>query len=213
MAIKPKTLIQVMVWDLPLRIFHWSLVIGVLGAYITAELGGSLIDWHGYFGALVLGLLIFRLIWGVVGTAHARFINFLPSPARLQSYLQGQWQGLGHNPLGVCAVFAILGAVLFVAASGLFANDDIAFQGSWAHLIDKARSDKISAWHSLSFDALIVLIALHLAAIGYYLWIKHQNLVLPMLTGNKLSAESSPQTLDNYLEFTQKLRSPQSNND
>ncbi len=200
MAIKPKTLIQVMVWDLPLRIFHWSLVIGVLGAYITAELGGSLIDWHGYFGALVLGLLIFRLIWGVVGTAHARFINFLPSPARLQSYLQGQWQGLGHNPLGVCAVFAILGAVLFVAASGLFANDDIAFQGSWAHLIDKARSDKISAWHSLSFDALIVLIALHLAAIGYYLWIKHQNLVLPMLTGNKLSAESSPQTLDNYLK-------------
>ena len=200
MAIKPKTLIQVMVWDLPLRIFHWSLVIGVLGAYITAELGGSLIDWHGYFGALVLGLLIFRLIWGVVGTAHARFINFLPSPARLQSYLQGQWQGLGHNPLGVCAVFAILGAVLFVAASGLFANDDIAFQGSWAHLIDKARSDKISAWHSLSFDALIVLIALHLAAIGYYLWIKHQNLVLPMLTGNKLSEESSPQTLDNYLK-------------
>ena len=148
----------------------------------------------------MLGLLIFRLIWGVVGTAHARFINFLPSPARLQSYLQGQWQGLGHNPLGVCAVFAILGAVLFVAASGLFANDDIAFQGSWAHLIDKARSDKISAWHSLSFDALIVLIALHLAAIGYYLWIKHQNLVLPMLTGNKLSAESSPQTLDNYLK-------------
>ena len=68
MAIKPKTLIQVMVWDLPLRIYHWLLVVGVLGAYITAELGGSLIDWHGYFGVLVLGLLIFRLIWGFVGS-------------------------------------------------------------------------------------------------------------------------------------------------
>ncbi len=200
MDLKPKTLIQVMVWDLPLRIFHWLLVLGVLGAYITAELGGALIDWHGYFGALVLGLLIFRLIWGFVGTAHARFINFLPSPARLQSYLQGQWQGEGHNPLGALAVFAILGAVFFVASSGLFANDDIAFQGTWVHLIDKALSDKISAWHSLSFDGLTLLIALHLAAIGFYRWYKQQNLVLPMLTGKKLLAESTPHTLDNYLK-------------
>ena len=76
MAIKPKTLIQVMVWDLPLRIFHWSLVIGVLGAYITAELGGSLIDWHGYFGALVLGLLIFRLIWGGCGNCSCAIYKF-----------------------------------------------------------------------------------------------------------------------------------------
>lgn len=199
MDLKPKTPIAVVVWDLPLRIFHWLLVVGVLGAYITAKLGGSLIDWHGYFGVLVLGLLIFRLIWGVVGTVHARFASFLPTPARLQAYLAGRWHGEGHNPLGALAVFAILGAVLLVAGSGLFANDDIAFQGTWANLIDKAFSDTLSAWHSLAFDVLTVLIALHLAAIGFYRWHKQQNLVLPMLTGKKLLAESDTSTSDNYL--------------
>jgi cytochrome b len=199
MDLKPKTSIPVVVWDLPLRIFHWLLVVGVLGAYITAKLGGSLIDWHGYFGVLVLGLLIFRLIWGVIGTFHARFANFIPTPARLLSYINGNWQGVGHNPLGALAVFAILATTLFVTGSGLFANDDIAFQGTWSNLVDKALTDTISAWHSLAFDVLLVLIVLHLATIGFYLWHKKQNLVLPMLTGKKLLVESETNTSDNCL--------------
>jgi cytochrome b len=199
MNLKPKTSIPVVVWDLPLRIFHWLLVVGVLGAYITATLGGSLIDWHGYFGVLVLGLLLFRLIWGVVGTFHARFANFMPTPARLQSYLDGRWQGVGHNPLGAFAVFTILATALFIAGSGLCANDDIAFQGTWANIIDKTLSDTLSAWHSLAFDVLSVLIVLHLVAIGFYRWHKQQNLVLPMLTGKKLLTESDANTADNCL--------------
>ncbi len=200
MDLKPKTPITVVVWDLPLRIFHWLLVVGVLGAYITATLGGSLIDWHGYFGVLVLGLLLFRLIWGFAGTFHARFANFIPTPARLLSYINGQWQGAGHNPLGALAVFAILITALFIASSGLFANDDIAFQGTWSNLVDKALSDTLSAWHSLAFDVLLVLIVLHLAAIGFYRWHKKQNLVLPMLTGKKLLAQSETNTSENCLK-------------
>jgi cytochrome b len=200
MDLKPKTSITVMVWDLPLRIFHWLLVVGVLGAYITATLGGSLIDWHGYFGVLVLGLLLFRLIWGFAGTFHARFANFIPTPARLLSYINGQWQGVGHNPLGALAVFAILITALFIASSGLFANDDIAFQGTWSNLIDKALSDTLSAWHSLAFDVLSVLIVLHIAAIGFYRWHKQQNLVLPMLTGKKRLFQSESNTSENCLK-------------
>lgn len=193
MALETKPRIAVLIWDLPLRIFHWLLVVAVLAAYSTAKQGGSLIDWHGYFGVLVLALLLFRLIWGVVGTIHARFASFLPTPAQLQAYLAGRWQGHGHNPLGGLAVLAMLATLFVVVGSGLFANDDIAFQGPWANLIDKAASDTLSAWHSLSFDALTVLIIVHLAALGFYRWHKQQNLVLPMLTGKKLLAETDAQ--------------------
>ena len=85
--------VKVEVWDLPLRLFHWSTVIAVLVAVITGEYGGgALADWHGRAGALVMGLLLFRLIWGFTGTTHARFANFFPTPARLASYLKGEWK-------------------------------------------------------------------------------------------------------------------------
>src|SRR5688572_2400570 len=91
----------VQVWDLPLRIFHWALMISILAAYVTAEFGGS--EWarvHGWIGSFVLALLVFRVIWGFIGTQHARFLSFIPTPARVAAYLNGRWQGAGHNPLG-----------------------------------------------------------------------------------------------------------------
>lgn len=185
MSLNEKEPEVIQVWDLPLRLFHWLLVLGVLGAYVTAQYGGSLIDWHGRFGALVLGLLIFRVIWGFTGTPHARFASFVPTPARIVSYLNGDWHGQGHTPIGGLAVFALLSILLFLAFTGLFANDDIAFQGPWFHLVDKPVSDSISVWHSKAFDILTVLILLHLAAIGFYQQFKKRNLVKPMLTGNK----------------------------
>jgi cytochrome b len=178
--------VTIQVWDLPLRLFHWLLALSVLSAIVTGELGGNLIDWHGRIGVLILGLLVFRIIWGFVGTTHARFANFFPTPARIAAYLKGKWQGHGHNPLGALSVIALLGVLAAVVVTGLFANDDIAFHGPLFNLVDKSLSDKLSGLHSLSFDALIVLIPLHLAAIIFYARVKKHNLVAPMLTGKKV---------------------------
>ena len=178
--------VTIQVWDLPLRIFHWLLALSVLAAIVTGELGGNLIDWHGRIGVLILGLLVFRIIWGFFGTTHSRFANFFPTPAKIKAYLTGQWQGHGHNPLGALSVIALLGVVAAVVGTGLFANDDIAFYGPLFNLVDKPLSDKLSGLHSLSFDVLAGLLVLHIAAIIFYARVKKDNLVAPMLTGKKV---------------------------
>lgn len=178
--------VSIKVWDLPLRVFHWLMALAVLSAVITGELGGNLIDWHGRIGLLLLGLLVFRLIWGFIGSTHARVASFFPTPARIAAYLKGQWQGIGHNPLGALSALALLGALAMLVVTGLFANDDIAFQGPLFSLITKDFSDKLSGWHALSFNALMVLVPLHLAAIVYYARVKKHNLLVPMLTGKKV---------------------------
>ncbi|WP_442498019.1 cytochrome b/b6 domain-containing protein [Methylobacter sp. sgz302048] len=173
------------IWDWPLRLFHWLLVIAVVGAYVTGKLGGDLTDWHGRIGGLILGLLIFRIIWGFVGTTHARFVNFFPTFGRLAAYFKGNWHGVGHNPVGALSVLALLAVLTVLAATGLFANDDIAFEGPLFSLIDKSLSDKLSGIHALALDVLMGLLALHLAAIAFHQLVKKNNLVLPMLTGRK----------------------------
>lgn len=181
--------ISIQVWDLPLRLLHWLLVLAVLAAFITGELGGSLTDWHGRIGELVLGLLVFRLVWGFAGTTHARFSSFFPTPARVIAYLKGRWQGIGHNPLGALSVIAFLGLIGAQVVTGLFANDDIAFQGPLSNLIDKELSESLTGWHSLLFNGLAALIVLHIAAVGFHFKIKKNNLVRPMLTGQKVVPE------------------------
>lgn len=177
--------VSVPIWDWPLRLFHWLLVLAVVGAYTTGKLGGNLTDWHARFGSLILGLLVFRLIWGFIGTTHARFANFFPTVSRLIAYVKGEWQGVGHNPAGALAVIALLSTLIFLVATGLFANDDIAFEGPLFHLIDKEVSDKLSGLHSSAFDILLGLVGVHVAAIVFYQRVKKTNLVLPMLTGKK----------------------------
>jgi cytochrome b len=177
--------VNVHIWDWPLRLFHWLLVLAVIGAYTTGKLGGNLTDWHARFGSLILGLLVFRLIWGFIGSTHARFASFFPTFSRLAAYIKGEWQGVGHNPVGALAVIALLGTLIFLVATGLFANDDIAFEGPLFNLIDKDLSDKLSGWHSLAFNLLLGLVGLHVTAIVFYQRVKKTNLVLPMLTGKK----------------------------
>ncbi len=176
---------RIKVWDLPLRIFHWLLVAAVSAAFVTGELGGALQDWHGRIGVAVLGLLVFRLAWGLVGSHHARFSTFFPTPGRVRAYIKGEWQGHGHNPLGALSVLALLGVLATLVSTGLFANDDIAFEGPMVGLISKDLSDQVSYWHSLIFNVLAGLVVLHVAAITFYLKVKKTNLVLPMLTGEK----------------------------
>lgn len=177
--------VTIQVWDLPLRLFHWLLALAVTASVVTGELGGNLIDWHGRIGVFVVGLLVFRIVWGFIGSTHARFANFFPTPAKIAVYLKGQWQGHGHNPLGALSVLALLGTLAALVGTGLFANDDIAFQGPLSILVDKSLSDRLSGLHALSFNALIVLVPLHLAAIAFYIRVRKHNLVAPMLTGKK----------------------------
>src|SRR5690349_7004915 len=112
----------VQVWDLPLRIFHWGLVLAIAAAYATGGFGGSeLANWHGRIGAFVRALLVFRVIWGFIGAQNARFPNFVPTPARVAAYLKGAWRGVGHNPLGALSVIALLLLVAAQVFTGLFA--------------------------------------------------------------------------------------------
>ena len=176
---------EVRVWDLPLRLFHWLLALAVTGALVSGQIGGNLMVWHGRLGVLVAGLLGFRLAWGLVGSTHARFASFVRGPAAIRAYLQGTWHGLGHNPLGALSVLGMLAALGLQTASGLFGNDDIAFQGPLYPLVSKDTSDWVTGLHRKGFWLILLLITTHLAAIVFYLKMRGDNLIHPMITGRK----------------------------
>ena len=180
---------RIRVWDLPTRIFHWLLVLTVIGAIVSGQIGGNWIDWHARLGLFAAGLIVFRLVWGLIGSTYARFRQFFPTPARIRAYLAGQWRGEGHNPLGALSVFALLGVLGGQIVSGLFANDDIAFTGPLYDLVGKSLSNRLTGLHHLLADGLMILIGLHIAAILFYVHVRKQNLVKPMLTGDKLADE------------------------
>lgn len=176
---------RIRLWDLPTRIFHWGLVLCMVAALVTGQIGGGLIEWHGRIGLAVVGLIVFRLVWGIVGSTYARFLHFFPTPGNIKAYLRGEWQGEGHNPLGALAVFGLLGLVSIQAATGLFSNDDIAFTGPLFDLVGRDLSNRITGIHHLASNLLIALVALHVAAIVFYVRARQQNLVKPMITGWK----------------------------
>ena len=176
---------RIALWDLPTRIFHWALVVLVVAAYTTGQIGGAAIDWHARIGLTILGLVVFRLVWGLIGSTHARFTSFFPTPATVSAYLRGQWRGVGHNPLGAFSVFGMLALIMVQFCTGLFANDDIAFDGPLAKLISKEFSDRLTGIHMFSINLLIALVVLHLAAIIFYARFKKETLIQPMITGWK----------------------------
>lgn len=179
---------RIRVWDLPTRLFHWALVACVIGAFVSVQIGGNVMVWHGRFGLAVLGLLVFRIVWGFVGSTYARFGQFVRGPAAIKAYLRGEWQGEGHNPLGALSVLALLGTLALLVATGLFANDDIAFEGPLFSLVGKDVSDRLVGIHRLIEPLIILLVVAHLAAIAYYVRVKKQALVMPMITGWKVGA-------------------------
>lgn len=174
---------RIRVWDLPTRLFHWALAVGVVAAFVSAKLGAM--DMHAAVGLALLGLLVFRVAWGFCGGTHARFVNFLRGPAAIRDYLQGRWQGVGHNPLGALSVLAFLAALLLQAGTGLFAHDDATFTGPLASLVSADLGDALSRVHRLQEVLILGLVALHVAAILYYRFAKQQDLVTPMITGEK----------------------------
>lgn len=180
---------KIRVWDLPTRLFHWLLVVLVVAAYASGQIGGGLIEWHGRIGIAITGLLAFRVVWGIVGSTYARFADFVPSPSRLATYLRGQWSRPGHNPLGALSVFALLAIMIFQAVSGLFANDEIAFSGPLRDLVGAATSDRLSTLHRQNYWVIIALVALHVGAVLFYALVKKDDLLRPMITGVKEVAD------------------------
>jgi cytochrome b len=174
---------RVFVWDLPTRLFHWLLVICVFGAFIAVKIGGNAMVWHGRFGLAVVALLAFRLTWGVIGSTYARFLTFIRGPQDILAYLRGQWHGLGHNPLGALSVVGLLGTLGLLVATGLFANDDIAFEGPLYVLVGKDFSDTLVGYHRLIEPLIIFLVVTHLGAIAFYAMVKKENLIKPMIRG------------------------------
>ena len=174
------------VWDLPIRLFHWLLVFCIVGSFISVNLGGNAIQWHAYFGYSILTLLIFRIIWGFVGSTHARFTSFLPNKKAVLDYLSGSAPSvLGHNPIGAISVFALLFVLSVQVLSGLFVDDEIAFQGPLAKFVPSYVSSFLSEIHEGNQVVIYALIAIHIAAIWGYKKFKGQNLIKPMITGDK----------------------------
>lgn len=180
------------VWDLPTRLFHWTLVALVVTCFTTGWIGGNGMVWHGRAGIGIVGLVAFRLVWGFVGSTYARFLTFVPGPGAILDYLKGRWCGAGHNPLGALSVLGLLGVLGFQSVSGLFGNDDIAFNGPLYVLVSKDTSDWIVSWHRQVSWLLLALIVLHLGAISFYRLVKKDDLITPMINGRKTFCEACP---------------------
>ena len=169
------------IWDLPVRLFHWLLAILIGLCWWSAEYHHD--DLHIWLGCGVLTLLIFRILWGFVGSSTARFASFVRGPKAVFGYLQGSWRGIGHNPLGALSVIALLGLTGLEVALGLFASDeDGLMEGPLARLVGFDAQDKARELHESLFNLLLALIALHVAAIVYYR-LRGKNLLGPMISG------------------------------
>ena len=187
---------KIRIWDLPLRLFHWLLVVAVIGSFVSVKLGGNAMIWHGRFGYIVLALIFFRLIWGFVGTHHARFAQFIKSPKAIFAYLKNPTETPGHSPLGAISVIVLLGLFLSQALAGLFASDDIAFDGPLVKYVASAWVELLTSFHRLNEWVLMALVAVHVGAILYYKYAKKINLISAMITGDKEWADTAPLVQD-----------------
>jgi cytochrome b len=183
-----------LVWDLPLRLFHWLLVLALAGAWLTHELGVKYMDWHMRFGYGVIGLVLFRIVWGFAGPRHARFGDFLRGPGAVAAYARDWLAGrarvsAGHNPLGGWSVLALLTVAGVQAVTGLFNSDDILTSGPWHDAVSEDTADTLSWLHAVNFNVLLGLAGLHVAVILAY-WLRLRiDLVTAMITGRKRGAD------------------------
>ncbi len=182
-------LLKIKVWDLPTRVFHWCLVICVLGLLATAQIGGEAMAWHFRLGYAVLSLLSFRIVWGFVGGYWSRFSTFLYKPSALLAYVRGQHRPehtVGHNPLGALSVFSLLAFLLFQVLAGLFSDDEISNSGPLTALVPSAWVSLLTFYHAAVGKVIVlVLVVLHIGAVFYYRFKKNEDLIAPMLTGYK----------------------------
>ena len=181
-------LYKVRVWDLPTRVFHWVLALCIVGLIITGSVGGNSMVWHFRIGLTVLALLLFRLVWGLVGGRWSRFAAFIYSPRSLINYLKGKGNpehSVGHSPPGAGSVFALLAILLAQVGSGLISDDEISSAGPLVRFVSGATTNLATNYHkNIGKWIILALVVLHIAAIVFYL-IRKQNLIKPMLHGDK----------------------------
>ena len=188
------------IWDLPTRCFHWLLAIAVVAMVVTAKVGGNAMVWHVRIGYLVLALLLFRVVWGLVGGHWSRFTSFLYSPRTTLQFLRGRGPdslAIGHSPTGSASVFALLLVLALQVASGLFSDDEIAFTGPLARFVSGAVVGQATWYHKDVGQWLVIgLVVLHVVAVLFYLGVKKQNLIRPMLGGDKWLAAPATASRD-----------------
>lgn len=198
---KPATTTRV--WDLPTRIFHWALVVLLAGQAISGTVGGDAMVWHFRFGYAVLTLLLFRLVWGVVGGRWSRFSAFVYGPASVINYLKGLGKpehSVGHTPIGAVSVFALLALLLAQAGTGLLSDDEIAAAGPLTPWVSSATVSLATRYHaSIGKWVLLALVVLHICAVLFYWWKKNENLIKPMWHGDKKLTVALPPSRDDTL--------------
>ncbi len=183
------------IWDLPTRVFHWALAAAVIGLLVTGLNG--IMEWHFRLGYAVISLLLFRLGWGFIGGRWSRFAAFVYAPGSVVAYLRGRGHPdhlVGHTPLGALSVFGVLAILLVQVATGLVADDEIASSGPLTRFVPGKIVSAASAWHTAPGKwIVIVLVSLHVLAVLYYVFVKRQRLVRPMISGDKLLAQGAAQ--------------------
>ncbi len=183
--------LSIKVWDLPVRLFHWGAVLCFFVSWASASLFDDTMEIHLYSGYTMLTLILFRIVWGFAGSSTARFSHFVRGPRSFMAYLRTLRQPepshyLGHNPGGGWAVIAMLSLLLLQTLTGLFSTDDSgSTRGPLAHWISDDASSTISTIHSITFDFLIAVIGIHIAAVFFYRIFKHDGLITAMITGTK----------------------------
>ncbi|MTH76713.1 cytochrome b/b6 domain-containing protein [Paracoccus aestuariivivens] len=182
---------EIKLWDPLLRGFHWMLALFVTAAWLLGQFGPAKMTLHFWCGYVVIGLLIFRLCWGFIGPAPARFSHFLCGPVTIASYLRGifmrepsYWPG--HNPLGALSVIAMLAVLAAQVSSGLISDpDDYINVGPLASYVSSATRSKAVGWHEFGANLVLILVLLHVAVILFYRFWKGEDLVGPMINGRK----------------------------
>ncbi len=184
-----------LVWDLPTRLFHWSVVALVAAAYVTWRL--NWMGWHAWTGDALLALVLWRVLWGFVGSDSARFSRFLASPAAAVRHLAHVFRRepdreAGHNPAGGWMVLLLLALLLGQTLTGIYVDNDVADVGPLTEMMPAPFDNAMTALHGLFWDALLVAVALHVLAILVYAVAKRHNLLLPMITGRKTLPATVP---------------------
>lgn len=187
------------IWDLSTRVFHWVLVVSV-GFLIFTGKTGNLFDWHQTAGIVVLALLLYRLIWGVFGSTTARFSDFIYSPFKVFAYARNMFSRqaephAGHNPVGGLMVVVMLGLLLFQGITGLFSTDDVLVEGKLYGWVDEDTAEWLTGLHHESAELLIPVLVLHILAIVFYRIYKKHDLLKPMITGRAEFAEKPSKLL------------------
>jgi cytochrome b len=178
-----------LIWDLPLRLFHWLFALSIIASYVTAKLGFDWMQWHFYLGYWTIGLLVFRILWGIFGPRHARFGSFIHNPSAIWLYLRGMFnpnsaRSIGHNPVGGLMVLLMLLLVAIQAGTGLFTTDAVVWAGPYNPSVSESTASFLSTVHDWNFNFIIGAVVLHVGAILFYAFYKKQNLVVPMLHGH-----------------------------